>query len=410
MTLKSFHFNEEFIEERCDFCGLCFNKCPVLKLPIEQAQKEIKNLIETGYSKKVLNKCTSCMNCNNYCPNDCHPHTLILERWNERYLKNGLPIRAKLALPYHFPNIYTININKLSSGEKKLVDQWKQNWKDPKGAETVLYTGCNSLIQPYILDSQIFDDITLFGSPKLCCGEPLFRMGCLDAAGTVAEYLKKQFAEMGFKKMIVACLAGYHLFKFVHREKYNIKHDFEIISIIDWLWEQIESGELKLKPLNKTAVIHDNCWPKASGSHFFDRVRDILAAMEVEVIEPKHTRESALCCGIGAAAASYSLVYAFSSVRKRLNELNKTKADLILDYCGGCNWFLNVARSISLKRKPIYHIVELVKLSIGETLKHKPHKTSRKILSSMLGRALLSYLTFKRFHIDKILDYPVEKR
>ncbi|MBD3228059.1 MAG: hypothetical protein GF329_07705 [Candidatus Lokiarchaeota archaeon] len=213
---------------------------------------------------------------------------------------------------------------------------------------------------------------------------------------------------MGFKKMVVACLAGYHVFKYVYKEKYNINFNFEIISIIDWLWEQINSGKLELNPLNKSAVIHDNCWPKAGGNHFFDRVRDILDALEVEVIEPEHTREDALCCGIGAAAASYSLMYAFSSVRKRLKELNKTDADLILDYYGGCNWFLNVVRSVSLKRKPIYHIVELVKLAIGEKLKHRPHKTSRRILSSMIGRLLLSYLTFRNFYIDKILDYPVE--
>jgi Fe-S oxidoreductase len=408
MTLQSFHFDEEFVEEACDFCGLCFHNCPVLKLPIEKAKKEIKSLVESGYSKKVLTKCTSCMACNHYCPNDCHPHTLILTTWNERYLKNGLPKRAKFALPYHFPNLYSINIKNLTDDEKKLVEKWEQNWKDPKGAETVLYTGCNSLIQPFLLDSKIFDNITIFGSPKLCCGEPLYRMGCLDAARTVAEYLKREFDKMGFKKMVVACLAGYHLFKYVFKQKYGIEFDFEIVSIIDWLWEQIETGKIQLTPLNKTATIHDNCWPKASGDHFFDRVRDILKALEVEIIEPKHTRENALCCGIGAAAANYSLTYSFSSVRKRLAELNKTKADLILDYCGGCNWYLNIGRYLSFKRLPIYHLVELIQMSIGEKLKHRPHKTSRKILTSMLGKGIKGYLSFKHFHIDKILDNPVE--
>jgi Fe-S oxidoreductase len=208
--------------------------------------------------------------------------------------------------------------------------------------------------------------------------------------------------------MVVACLAGYHLFKYVFKQKYGIEFDFEIVSIIDWLWEQIETGKIQLTPLNKTATIHDNCWPKASGDHFFDRVRDILKALEVEIIEPKHTRENALCCGIGAAAANYSLTYSFSSVRKRLAELNKTKADLILDYCGGCNWYLNIGRYLSFKRLPIYHLVELIQMSIGEKLKHRPHKTSRKILTSMLGKGIKGYLSFKHFHIDKILDNPVE--
>ena len=409
MTLENFQHKGGFRESDCDLCGLCFHKCPVLNLPLDIAKQEIQSLIESGKSKRVLNSCTSCMACNHYCPNNCNPHALILAKWNERYLKKGLPIRAKLALPYHFPNIYSININKLPKDEKALTDQWELNWKDPKGAETVLYTGCNVLIQPFLLESKIYKDLTIFGSPKLCCGEPLYRMGCLDAAKVVAQYLKEQFEAMKFKKMIVACLAGYNLFKYVYNEVHNVKFNFEIVSIIDWLWERIKSGEIEVTPLNKTAIIHDNCWPKANGNHFFDRIRDILDYLGVEVIEPKHTRENALCCGIGAAASRYSLYYSFKSARDRLKELNRKKVDFIIDYCGGCNWFLSVAKKTMIFKLPIYHICELVQKGIGEELKHRTNKRARTILTSMVGKAIFSYLNTKNFWIEKIIDKPVPK-
>jgi Fe-S oxidoreductase len=408
MPLQPFNFSKEFNVAACDFCGLCFNKCPVLNLPLDVAQREIKSLIQSGKSKYVLQNCTSCMACNHYCPNNCNPHTLILSKWNERYLHEGLPNRSRLVLPYHFPNLFTIIMKKLPKDEKVLVEQWYNNWKNPQNEKTMLYTGCNTLLQPFLLKSKIFSDIPIFGAPELCCGEPLYRMGCIDAARTVATYLHDEFQQIGFKKLLMPCLAGYHGFKEAYEKVFGVKFNFEVVSIIDWFWDIIQQNELEITPLNKTAVIHDSCWSKASGEHFFNRVRDILALLGVQVLEPEHTKENALCCGIGAAAARYDILYVFKSARKRLKELGRMKPDIIVDYCGGCNWCLSVANKFNFSRLPIYHLIELFQQGIGEKPLHRTDLRARSILmNSFLELLPKGLLSFKRFKINSILDRKV---
>ena len=159
--------------------------------------------------------------------------------------------------------------------------------------------------------------------------------------------------------------------------------------------------------MKKTVAIHDNCWPKASGNIFFEKVRNILKAFEIDVVEPKHTRENALCCGIGAAASNYSIIYSVKSARKRLRELDVKGADFIVDYCGGCNWYLTLAKNVSLSKLPIYHLIEIVQMGIGEKIKHRTDQRIKNLLLSIMGKSLASYLRVKRFWIAKIMDKPV---
>ena len=412
LSLQNFQNIKEFNEKLCDFCGLCFHKCPALELPLNIAKNEIKSLVQKGESKYILTKCTSCMACNHFCPNNCNPHTLILQKWNERYLKNGLPNRAKFVLPYHFPNLYSMNIKKLPKDELELIREWENNWNDPpENHDIMFYTGCNTLIQPYMLKSRLFQDMPIFGSPECCCGEPFYRMGCLDAAEQVAHHLKVNFERMGFKKLIVGCLAGYHLFKEIHKEVFGIKYNFETISFIDWLWEALNSGKYDISKLDISAVLHDNCWSKASGNYFFDKVREILKFIGVNIIEPKHTRESALCCGIGAAAANYSIIYAFKSAIRRLREFKRTDAVIVVDYCGGCNWYFNIAQRFSIKKIPIYHLIELIQMAIGEKPIHRTRKRGNKIFifKFMIRKVIASYFKKKKHKIKKILDLPVPR-
>ena len=69
MTAKPFHFSKQFRTEQCDYCGRCFSECPVVQWPLEQAQTEIRSLVETGHSQ-VLELCTGCMACVAACPQD----------------------------------------------------------------------------------------------------------------------------------------------------------------------------------------------------------------------------------------------------------------------------------------------------------------------------------------------------
>ncbi len=408
MALKPFQLSKTFLRDRCDYCGECLARCPVLEYPVERAKSEFQALVETG-GAPVLARCTGCMACNSFCPTDANPHTLIVSRWNARYRERGLPARAALVLPYQRENLFVHAVARLPEDERALVRAWEGNWRRPPKADTMIYAGCNALLQPFLLDSALFRGVPVFGSLDLCCGEPLYRMGCWDAERVVAERLRDEFGRMGFERLLVPCLAGYHLFRYVYPDVFGVRLGCEVISLYDWIGERIAAGMIHVRPLNKRAVIHDNCWPKASGDVCFDGVRGLLERIGVTVVEPAHTRESALCCGMCAGAARHSLRDTLRTARTRLRELRDAAADFAVDYCGGCSWLFSLAGqlSISLRDVPMYHLLELVQLAAGETPRHRTQAHAGGIIRAMTGKLLRSYLTPGRFRVTSIAGRPV---
>ncbi len=411
MQERPFQFSSEFAVDRCDFCGDCLEKCPVMELPIERAKQEMHALVD-GDASEVLTRCTGCMACNTLCPTDANPHALILSRWQERYLHEGIPARGALVLPYQKGNLIQRGLGRLPEDERALVEQWERNWRNPpKDCDTMVYAGCNLLLQPFLAQSRLFDGLTIFGAPELCCGEPLYRMGCRDEVRTVAKRLKREFEKMGLRRILLPCLAGYHLFKHVYPEVLGVPFDFEIVSMVDWMLERIDDGRLPVQPVNKTAVIHDSCWPKASGPHFFDRNRELLARCGVEVLEPEHTRAEALCCGMCACAARFSLLDALKTAHQRIHEFEATGADLSVNYCGGCNWLFHVAARFRAKKlkQPAYHLFEVVQMALGETPPHRTRRRAGQVAASLTLPLMAGYVNPGRFWIDDIEGDLVER-
>ena len=87
-------FFDPFDEKACTRCGICLEKCPIMNLSHKEATFEITKIIDSE-SSKVLTNCQSCFTCNFYCPENAHPASLILKRWNEQYKEEGLKIRGK---------------------------------------------------------------------------------------------------------------------------------------------------------------------------------------------------------------------------------------------------------------------------------------------------------------------------
>ncbi len=411
MAPEPFVFGPAFRKEHCDFCGDCLEKCPVLALPREEAVAAMHALAEGG-ATRVLDECTGCMACNTFCPNGANPHTLILSRWEDRYKREGLPAQAALVLPHQKRNLYARAGAWLPADERRLAASWEANWRNPPAAETMIFTGCNALLQPFLLQSPIFDGVPAFGSVELCCGEPLYRMGCWDAARTVALHLRDEFARMGPKRILMPCLACFHLFKHVYPGVFGVELGVEVVSLYDWLIERIEGGALPVTPLGKRAVPHDSCWPKASGDVQFDSVRRLLSIIGVEAVEPEHTREAALCCGMCAAASRLRLRDVVSVAKTRLAELDRADADFSVDYCGGCHWlFALVGRLPGAKPQlPMYHVIEAVQMAAGERVERRVEERVGSLAKHMAGPMLRAYLSPSRFRIESVAGRPVLPR
>ena len=116
-----------FHNERCDLCGLCLHMCPVMELPIDEAKREFKALIEGKESRYALRLCNSCMSCNLYCPWEANPYQLILERWNDLYKKRGAPPLYKFVCPTEEPNIWQLINIFLTDTEKEWIAEMAES-------------------------------------------------------------------------------------------------------------------------------------------------------------------------------------------------------------------------------------------------------------------------------------------
>lgn len=369
--LISYNF---FDRASCDLCGLCLNQCPVLEMPIEKAKVEFKKLVD-GQETEVLTKCTSCMSCNNFCPSNSRPYELILYRWYERYKKKGLPLAAKFFLPYQFPNFGSALLEQLPEDEKKTVESWAKLEK----REEIFYPGCNMIFLSYLSFSKIFEDLTFMGSLELCCGEPWYRIGALEVSEQIAKKLERQFRELGVKKMITPCLAGCNMYRNIY-PRFGANFNFEVIPVLDWLWEKLEQGKLKTKiKLNRTVTIHDNCQSKPFGNKYYDLSRKILQTLGANIVEMEHNRDKSLCCGMAAFAGSHSVDDILNAAVRRYKEAENTGASALALYCGGCQWVLSIAKILTQGKTPIFHILELVQLAMGEKPPHRNIERAQKI-------------------------------
>ena len=397
-----------FYRERCDLCGECLNKCPVLELPIPEAKQEFKNLIEGKESRYVLNKCNTCLSCNLYCPQNANPYQLILERWNDRYKERGAPPLYKFVCPTEEPNIWQLINIFFSEREKQWIDEWMNYIPGPD--DVVLLVGNYTHLFPFILGGSkllgYFKPIDRIDQWE--GGAYLYQAGYLDLVKQVAERTKEDFDTWGVKTIIPLLDAVHRIFTEVHPNEMGVKHSQTFINFHDWLLKNIDSGEINLvNKLNLKVTVHDNCYSKTADKPYWDAPREILARCGCEVVEMRHNRKDSLCCGFGAGASWVrNISIPFDIIHegaKKFREAEATGTDALVSYCGGCIYLLWAARELLGSKIDVYHIVEIVRMAMGETINY-PHDHVERAwdVISIITYQLIVSLFQKNFYIEKL--------
>lgn len=407
-------FFTPFKEEKCTLCGECFHKCPIMGLPIEESIDEVKKLINDEKSQRVLKECQSCFSCNFYCPEDAHPASLILQRWNEQYKREGLRKRGKffMTLYPHYPNFRSYVMEHLPNQTKDLVKQWAS--LEPLEGDTLTYPGCNIITYAELTQASFFKELEIRGRLEYCCGETLFRTGYRDELFQVTKRLDKWFNTLKPKKLLVLCTAGTNVFRNV-LPHYGLTYKFEEIkSYIEFLWEKIENGDIEIKnQLNMTVTIQDSCYSKMFGENYMDLPRKILERIGVKVIETDACREDMRCCGIGAGFSVDSAYHPFKilgSALRNFKSFKKTKADAVCVYCAGCLATFTANKNLSLKRLKVYHIIELIQMAMGETpslSKNVKKKRGRNFFWGSMKKQVPMLPSKKSFKIADIPEDPL---
>ena len=339
---------------QCSRCGFCRAVCPIFDLtkrPITNAHGKIillKQVLEgklpaTEEVAKAMLRCTACMNCTVNCPSGVDPQEIIKAARRDM-VGMGFDnlFKAMGEVVEKYGNIY---------GEEKRSD-----WGHRKGkAPYALFLGCagayreeESVKETLQLLDILKVDFTLID--EVCCSGVLEDVGYKIKEDLVWRNIQ-EIQKTGAKTLITTCPYCYRVFKEHPAYKdlgMEVKHITQFLKDFDFGVKT-----------DKKVTYHDPC---DLGRHagIYDEPRQIIQKIAPNFVEPRRTRENAMCCGAGSGFRGAFPKESVKIARNRLSQIiEDTGAEILLTECPSClHNFRNAKRQ---KQKiEIYNLTEFL--------------------------------------------------
>jgi len=335
---------EKKSETTCQNCGLCLQKCPVMKMDKKEAISEFAHLLKGEETERVFQECTFCFRCNHYCPHDLKPYALIMERLSERISKSGkeLPPPIKYFMNDGESCLFYDMYDILADYEKEILDKWEVI---PPKSEEVLFIGCAGREIPYGIEySSVLKDLPKFGPRKACCGELFYRFGDYKAFSKRVDDTLALFEGLDTKRLVCYCGSCANFLGNIWPNYHGVKLPFEVTNIWEWLWEKVQKGELKVqnKVTGKIALT-DSCYSTELGDKFFEAVRGLNEAIGLDVVELKNNRYDGLSCGFCSVARNFDMADVMVESKKKVDQIVETGVTDFTTHCVGCYDILSTA-------------------------------------------------------------------
>jgi Fe-S oxidoreductase len=188
---------------------------------------------------------------------------------------------------------------------------------------------------------------------------------------------------------------------------FGADYSFKMESYLSYVKRRVDSGELEFKhPLNMRVTVQESCYGKQFGPEYMNIPRELLSKAGAEVVEMENSRECMLCCGIGAGFSPYSAYNPLkltASTIKVMRSAKRSGAEAVATYCSGCMQMFSTGLVVYRTALPVYHILELLGMAMGETSEPFKGRLARNMLAGVVrhqGPVLLSRKRFKAPDID----------
>lgn len=339
---------------QCSRCGFCRAVCPIFDLtkrPITNARGKMILLKEVMEGKLPLTeavaqaflRCTTCMNCTTHCPSGVDPQQMV-------------KAMRKDMVGAGFDNLFKAMGETVEKTGNIYGETERQDWGHKKGkAPIVLFLGC---VGTYREEESVKETLQLLDILKVgftlidevCCS------GVLDDVGYTmrADLARRNIQEIRnteAETLITTCPYCYRVFKDHPSYKdmgLEIKHITQFLKNFDF-------GVTT----DKKVTYHDPC---DLGRHagIYEEPREIIRKIAPNFVEPRQTRENAMCCGAGGGFRGAFAKESVKIARNRLSQIiDETGAEVLLTECPSClHNFKNAKRQ---KQKiEIYNLTEFI--------------------------------------------------
>lgn len=333
----------KFDKAKCADCKSvsCLVKCQYMDFKDKNGAKAEWQKVVNGEDSFVLEACTTCYACEEYCPFGNHPFYLIVERQEEKGI-----------LPAPRP-IITMWINQCQPVGRFMVGKVQE-----KALSYCFLPQFNALVK-----GKLFDGIAwsvIFGQEFFCNAVYLHyaRTSVIkERLPKIVENIKNQ----GIKELVCLHDECYGTFTSL-APAYGIEIPFKPVHYFEYLNNRLKELGGEIRPLNIKAAYQRNCSNRLAPEtdHFVDGIFKLIG---VERLARDYDRENGLCCAeIFRMAKGPALA---DDVQKRnLDDMVKAGAEYCVFNCPAC-WDSLAEKVAKRGIKPI-HMIDLCKLAIGE--------------------------------------------
>ena len=230
----------------------------------------------------------------------------------------------------------------------KSMAEYAANGETP---EVLFWVGCSGSFDQRAQKitkafAQILDKVgikfAILGKEEMCTGDParragnefLFQMMAYNNIHTLNNY--------GIKKVVTICPHCFNIFK---NEYPALGGNYEVMHHTTFLQQLINEGRVKMKEggsfKGKKITYHDSCY-LGRGNKIYDAPREVLQALDAELIEMKRCRSNGLCCGAGGAQMFKEEEAGTTRINfERAAEAMETGATIIASNCPFCMTMLS---------------------------------------------------------------------
>lgn len=207
----------------------------------------------------------------------------------------------------------------------------------------------------------------ILGKEEMCTGDPARRAGNEFMFQMMAYQNIQVLNGYGIKKIVTACP---HCFNTLKNEYPELGGTYDVIHHATYLQELINQGHIKMKEdgmfKGKKITYHDSCY-LGRANNIYEAPREVLAALDAELVEMKRCRSKGLCCGAGGAQMFKEEENGTIRINlDRSKEAVGTGAQVIASACPFCNTMLTdgVKNEEKEEEVAVLDIAELVEKSM----------------------------------------------